>query len=128
VTYVAQWSAIPYTITYDPNGGSGAPIDPNTYIINSSVTVLPGIPTRPGYTFTGWLYQPNTSTNIFYYGGNTFPMPVNGLTLLAQWEAIPAPPPPPPPPPAPLAVLPDEEVPLAGRGLGISTTVGYSLD
>ena len=69
-----------YTVTYDANGGTGAPEDDNEYNENDEVTVLDGIPERLGYTFEGWLYDGDT-----YYDGDTFDMPAADVTLVSQW-------------------------------------------
>ncbi|MCL2643420.1 MAG: InlB B-repeat-containing protein, partial [Candidatus Bathyarchaeota archaeon] len=63
--------------------GNNAPIDNGIYHAGDTVTVLPNIPTRTGYTFTGWLY--NTA---MYRGGDTFTMPTTeNAVLVAQWTA-----------------------------------------
>jgi len=82
LTFVAQWDAIDYSVTYDANGGTGAPTDNDTYNVDDTVTVLADEPTRDGYTFGGWLYGGHT-----YEGGDTFVMPADDVTLVAQWDA-----------------------------------------
>ena len=83
-TLYAVWKIITYTISYDANGGSGAPQDhAKTWgvAINLSATK----PTRQGYTFQGWAtsssgavqYQPNQS-----YTANA------NVTLYAIWKII----------------------------------------
>jgi uncharacterized repeat protein (TIGR02543 family) len=52
MTVYAQWTATPYTITYNVNGGDY--INPGTYTVNNLPFTLP-TPTRSGYTFYGWL-------------------------------------------------------------------------
>jgi len=85
MTLYAQWTAIDYYVTYDANGGTDAPEDSdNPYNIGDEVTVLYGIPTRPGYTFEGWLYDGDT-----YEDGDTFDMPADDVVLVAQWEIDP---------------------------------------
>ncbi|MCL2642729.1 MAG: InlB B-repeat-containing protein, partial [Candidatus Bathyarchaeota archaeon] len=56
-TYIAQWKPNTHGVIYDANGGNNAPIDNGIYHAGDTVTVLPNIPTRTGYTFTGWLYN-----------------------------------------------------------------------
>jgi uncharacterized repeat protein (TIGR02543 family) len=51
VTVVATWTATSYTITYNPDGGTGA--TDGTYTIESSEITL-DVPTKDGYTFEGW--------------------------------------------------------------------------
>jgi uncharacterized repeat protein (TIGR02543 family) len=82
VTLVAQWTQDnQYTVTYDANGGTGAPTDPSSpYFAGVTVTIVSGDPTRDNYTFAGWLYNGTT-----YTAGQTFQMPANNVTLVAQW-------------------------------------------
>lgn len=47
----AQWSVIPYTITYDANGGSD--VLSQSYTIETNLT-LRGASSKTGYTFAGW--------------------------------------------------------------------------
>ena len=125
-TYTALWTLTNYTVTYDANGGTGAPVDSNNpYHVGNTVTVMGGVPTGAGYTFAGWQYGGQT-----YWANYTLTMPAGNITLTAQWTANPAGAPPAPAAPgAPLAALPDEEVPLAGRGIGLrNITVGYCKD
>ena len=49
---VANWKTIQYDITYNLAGGTASPLQ-TSYNIESDSFVLP-IPTRTGYTFTGW--------------------------------------------------------------------------
>ena len=69
-----------FTVTYDVNGGSGAPVDYNTYPVGVLVTVLPGEPTWVGHTFAGWVYN-----NEDYIGDDTFTMPAENVVLIAKW-------------------------------------------
>jgi uncharacterized repeat protein (TIGR02543 family) len=86
VTYVAQWTAINYRVTYNAGGGTGAPTDNTIYHVGDSVTVSTVVPTRDGYTFAGWLYA-----GSIYRGPSTtsaFVMPPADVTLTAQWTAV----------------------------------------
>ena len=71
-----------FTVTYDVNGGSGTFVDTNNYHTGDPVTVLSSVPTRVGYTFTGWLYN-----SVTYNGDETFTMPATNVVLTAQWTA-----------------------------------------
>jgi len=71
-----------FSVTYNVNGGSDAPVDNRAYHAGDSVTVLSGVPTRVGYTFAGWLYNTAVVT-----GGYIFTMPSVDVTLVAQWTA-----------------------------------------
>jgi Listeria-Bacteroides repeat domain (List_Bact_rpt) len=68
-----------WTVTYDPNGGTGTPPkDPNTYnATNNLVTVLdPGTLTRTPDTFARW----NTAAD----GTGTSYSPSNQLTIASN--------------------------------------------
>ena len=81
VTLYAVWQADEtYTVSYDPNGGIGAPVD-GTYFENDTVTVSNAKPTRKGYVFQGW-----SDGNSIYQPGETFAMPAGNVRLTAQWE------------------------------------------
>jgi len=86
-TLYAQWQAVEpgYTVTYDANGGTGKVIDPNTYTVNDTVTVLSGNAlSRADYTFSGW----NTAADgsgASYLAGTTFTI-LEDTTLYAQWN------------------------------------------
>ena len=90
VTLFAQWSAVIYTVTYDANGGSGAPASQSAGT-DSTVTVSPTVPTRTRYTFTGWNTQADGS-GIAYGTAATFTMPASNVSLYAQWALDPEPP------------------------------------
>lgn len=84
VTLYAVWKIITYTISYDANGGSGAPQD-HTKTWGVAINLSATKPTRHGYTFQGWAtsssgavqYQPNQS-----YTANA------NVTLYAIWKII----------------------------------------
>ena len=83
VDFYAKYVA-DYLVRYDLNGGTIA--DPQIGVSNKAagdpVDVNSRVPTREGYTFTGWQYGGTT-----YHGGDTFTMPAADVTLTAQWEA-----------------------------------------
>lgn len=76
-----------YSITYNANDGTGAPGGQTKYY-NTSLTLSSTIPTRTGYTFTGWLCSADGKT---YQPGATYPQVANTCnttaTLTAQWSA-----------------------------------------
>ena len=55
--FYARWTARPYTITVNLNGGNLATSVPATYTIQSPIIVIPN-PTRNGFTFNGWYNNP----------------------------------------------------------------------
>ncbi len=60
----AKWSAIPYTVTFESNGGSG--IASLTKFIGENITA-PTQPIREGYTFKGWFIDNNTFLDVFVF-------------------------------------------------------------
>jgi len=82
VQLYAKWQVIPYTVTYNSQGGSS--------VINGSYTVggtltLPADPTRAGYTFSGWFLASSGGTALV----SPYSPPSTGaLTLFAQWTPI----------------------------------------
>ena len=84
-----NWKVNTYTITYNANGGSGAPssqsytYDPNndTVFYLSSTT-----PSRSGYTFLGWSLS-STATSASYSAGQRWGTHnANNYTLYAVWK------------------------------------------
>ena len=84
VTVPVTVTANTYTVSYDANGGSGAPSSQTKYygtdIVLSSTT-----PTRSGYTFKGWAIS-SSATSASYKPGSTFSSNAN-TTLYAVWES-----------------------------------------
>jgi uncharacterized repeat protein (TIGR02543 family) len=83
VTLYAVWKPFEYKITYNANGGAGAPAQQTKYY-GADLTLSAVIPIRAGYTFLGWAtsqggavaYQPSVP-----YTANA------PVTLYAVWEA-----------------------------------------
>ena len=84
VTLYAIWTAITYTVSYDANGGSGAPGNQTkTYGVN--LTLTSAKPSRTGYTFARWnTAAAGNGTN--YYSGGTYSGNA-ALKLYAIWTA-----------------------------------------
>ena len=72
-----------YTITYDANGGMGAPEDTYRYY-GSGALLSTTVPTRTGYTFLGWATSAN-ATSASYQPGDGFTQSVD-ITLYAVWQ------------------------------------------
>ena len=73
-----------YTITYNANGGSGAPSS-QTKWYGTNITLSSETPTRTGYTFKGWGTSSTTST-VSYSAGATYSSNAS-ITLYAIWTA-----------------------------------------
>lgn len=86
LTLYAQWEAnvINYTITFNANGGTGAP-GSITFSSGSSVKIPSTTPTRNGYTFKGWSTS-RTATTVSYQSGVSYNIN-DSLDLYAVWEA-----------------------------------------
>ena len=74
-----------YTITYDGNGGLGAPA-PQTKTENQGITLSNTQPEREGYTFVGWALT-KAATEAAYNPGDVFEIDAN-TTLYAVWKEI----------------------------------------
>ena len=82
MTLTAEWKANTYVISYNANGGSGAPGNQTkTYGVNLTLSATK--PTRTNYNFLGW----STSANggVVYASGGTYTANT-AVTLYAVWE------------------------------------------
>lgn len=82
VTLYAIWSANTYTITYNANGGTGAPAN-QTKTYGVDLTLSTTKPTRTNYNFLGW--STSTDGGVVYTSGGTYTNN-NAATLYAVWE------------------------------------------
>ena len=81
---VPAWTS--YKITFNANGGSGAP-DAQTKWKDQALTLSSTKPTRTGYSFLGWSTS-SSATSATYSAGGTIPASTNSaLTLYAVWKA-----------------------------------------
>lgn len=83
-TLYAIWKANTYAVTFNANGGSGAPAA-QTQTHGVALTLSSTRPTRVGYTFLGW----NTAADgsgTSYAAGGTYDDNA-AVTLYAQWRA-----------------------------------------
>ena len=76
-----SWST--YTITYNANGGSGAPSS-QTKTYGTNLTLSSTEPTRTGYTFLGWSTS-STATSATYKAGGSYTTNASD-TLYAVWS------------------------------------------
>ena len=71
-----------HKVTYNANGGSGAPAD-QTKWYGSILTLSSTVPTRTGYTFKGW--STSTDSTVEYAAGGEYGADEN-VTLYAVWK------------------------------------------
>ena len=85
-TLYAVWSKntpATYTVSFDANGGSGAPSS-QTKTYGVSLTLSSVKPVRDGYNFKGWATS-STATSASYQPGGSYTANA-GVTLYAVWE------------------------------------------
>ena len=80
ITAHAQWTPNTYYVTYDANGGSGAPAQ-QAFVADSGTKLSTTKPTRTGYTFVNWDYMGNK-----FNPGDAIPTGWGSFTLKAQWS------------------------------------------
>lgn len=82
VTLYAIWQAITYKVTYNANGGTGAPgQQTKTYGVTLKLSATK--PTRTNYNFKGWS---KTSTGSVAYSAGANYTSNAAITLYAVWE------------------------------------------
>ena len=72
-----------YTVSYNANGGSGAPSSQTKYH-NTTLTLSSTKPVRTGYTFQGWSTS-SSASSASYKPGGSFTANAN-TTLYAVWQ------------------------------------------
>ncbi len=80
--FYAKWELVPYTVTFESNGGST--IEEKEYTIESATFNLP-VPTKTGYTFGGWY------TASDFSGASVESIAIGSMgnkQLYAKWELI----------------------------------------
>lgn len=83
--FSAIWN-VAYTLTFDANGGTGAPGD-IVFEDGDSVTIPDDIPVKPGFRFDGWSDDGGATV---YYAGDTATFD-GDTTLVAIWSSSPSP-------------------------------------
>ena len=82
-TLYAVWKANTYTVSYNANGGSGAPAN-QTKTYGVTLTLSSTKPTRTNYNFKGWGTSANATT-VSYAAGASYTANA-AVTLYAVWE------------------------------------------
>lgn len=82
-TLYAVWKAITYTVSYNANGGTGAPgAQTKTYGVTLALSGTR--PTRTNYNFVGWGTSPSSTTAV-YQPGSSYTNN-SSITLYAIWS------------------------------------------
>lgn len=82
-TLYAVWKANTYTVTYNANGGTGAPAN-QTKTYGTTLTLSSTKPTRTNYNFKGWGTSASATT-VSYAAGASYTANA-AITLYAIWE------------------------------------------
>ena len=82
-TFHAKWTATPYTITYELDGGTNSMDNPTSYTIESNTIPLM-TPTREGYTFGDWYSDVAFTTSATEIVAGT----TGDKTFYAKWETV----------------------------------------
>lgn len=83
VTLYAVWKANTYTVSYNANGGTGAPGN-QTKTYGTTLTLSTTKPTRTNYNFLGWGTSASATT-VAYAAGGSYTANA-AITLYAIWE------------------------------------------
>ena len=78
VSVSAHWSIITYAISYQLNGGTNFSLNPNSYTVESNITLRS--PSKTGYTFEGWYDQQGNLVSSIQTGTT------GNLSLTAHWN------------------------------------------
>ena len=82
VNLYPEWTINTYTVSYNANGGSGAPAS-QSKIYGTNLTLTSSKPTRTNYTFKNWNTKADGS-GTSYISGGTYSTNA-AVTLYAQW-------------------------------------------
>ena len=82
IVLYAVWRANTFTVSYNANGGTGAPTS-QTKTYDVALTLSSTKPTRSGYTFAGWGVS-SSSTTVTYASGANY-TDNTSVTLYAIW-------------------------------------------
>ena len=85
VSFASPAYTTTYTISYNANGGSGAP-NAQTKKYNTTLTLSTTKPTKTGYTFKGWATS-SSATTAQYQPGGSYTANASA-TLWAVWQII----------------------------------------
>lgn len=76
----AQWIRGSYTVSFEVNGGTPAPVGQT--VLGGGSVAEPATPTKTGYSFGGW-YRDIELTSLWNFGSDTV---TSNMTLYAKWN------------------------------------------
>ena len=83
----AVWTANPYTVTFDANGGTGDAMASQGFTYGTEQNLPSGSYTRTGYTFLGWSTNPQATSAVYTDGASVSNLATGGtLALYAVWR------------------------------------------
>lgn len=85
--YAAWLEKDKYTVTYDANGGEGAPSAAEVHT-GETISLSAAVPSRQNYTFAGWSEKSDSSAAM-YQPNDSFTMGNSVVTLFAVWRKNP---------------------------------------
>ena len=85
----AQWEPDTYTVTFDPNNGTGT-MDSQTFTHDTEQALTPSTFTRTGWYFTGWNTSKDGTGTTYADGEKVVNLTTAGntITLYAQWKHV----------------------------------------
>lgn len=90
VTLYGVWKPKEYMISFDANGGTGAPEPISRFSNQTSITLPNDIPDKPGFVFDGW--EDRSYNGVVYQAGQTLSSETSpvvysrNVTLYAIWR------------------------------------------
>ena len=86
IIWYAKWAANEYTVTYNPNGGTGSD-ETQEVVYGTSWTSKGAIFSKTGYTQTSWNTKPDGSGVTYSLNKAQTNAQLSNLTLYAIWKA-----------------------------------------
>lgn len=87
VNLYAVWTANPYTVTFNANGGTGDAMSPEDFTYGTAQNLSNGSYTRTGYTLLGWSTDPQATSATYANGASVSNLVTSGtLVLYAVWR------------------------------------------
>ena len=74
------------SLIYSANGGTGAPVDTQTYSPKATAVISSEEPVREGYTFLGWAANASAS-EAEYQAGGSITFTADNIVLYAVWKS-----------------------------------------